>query len=126
MDKQSALSPSEWIVMECLWKKPHTLMELVAHLNRTVGWQKSTIATMMHRMEEKGVITYVMQGRAKIFSPALSREEVAKRETKSLLERVYNGNVGLLINTMVQSNDLTKADIDQLFEILKKAEEDTK
>lgn len=126
MDKQAILSPSEWIVMECLWKCPHTLMELVATLNSSVGWQKSTVATMMHRMEEKGVITYVMQGRTKIFSPAVTRDEVATRETKSLLERVYNGSVGMLLNTMVQSNGLTKADIDELLEILKKAEEGAK
>lgn len=126
MEKHTILSQSEWIVMECLWSRPHTLMELVAHLGETVGWSKSTVATMVHRMEEKGSITYVMRGRAKIFSPAVTREEVSIRETRNLLQRAYQGSVGLLVNAMVQSDGLTKADIDELYEILRKAEEGVK
>ena len=30
MEKQGALSHSEWVIMECLWVRPHTLMELVS------------------------------------------------------------------------------------------------
>ena len=126
MGNRSVLSNSEWIVMSCLWDRSHTLMELVISLNQSVGWSKSTVATMVHRMEEKGLITYVMRGRTKIFSPAVSREEVTARETRNLLRRAYNGSVGLLVNAMVQSNGLTQADIDELYEILKKAEEDAK
>ena len=126
MDKQATLSNSEWIVMECLWEHPRTLMELVDALGRTIGWSKSTVATMVRRMEEKKIITYVMQGRTKIFSPAVTRKEVTARETKNLLQRAYNGSMSLLISTMVQDNDLTQADIDELVEILKKAEVEVK
>ena len=96
MDKQARLSNSEWLVMACLWEKPQTLMELVAALSKTAGWSKSTVATMVRRMDEKGLIRYEEQGRTKIFSPAVSREDVASREARSLLQRAYNGSVGLL------------------------------
>ena len=126
MEKQPTLNHSEWLVMEYLWRRPHTLMELVTALGESVGWSKSTVATVVRRMEEKGIISYAEQGRAKVFSPALSREDVTARETKSLLQRAYNGSIGLLVSTMAQSNTLTKADIDELYAILKKAEEDAK
>ena len=126
MEKHTTLTNSEWIVMECLWQRPHTLMELVSALRENVGWSKSTVATMLRRMEEKGIISYVAQGRAKRFHPAVTRTEVTTRETKNLLQRAYNGSVGLLVNAMVQSNELTQADIDALYEILQKAEEDAK
>ena len=126
MEKHTTLSHSEWLVMECLWKRPHTLMELVASLGNSAGWSKSTVATMVRRMEEKGIITYAEQGRTKIFSPVLSREAVTARETKNLLSRAYHGSIGMLVSAMAQSNSLTKADIDELYEILRKAEEDAK
>lgn len=126
MERQATLNHSEWLVMEYLWEKPCTLMELVAALGTTVGWSKSTVATVVRRMEEKGIISHVEQGRTKIFSPILSREDVTARETKNLLQRAYNGSVGLLVSAMAESNTLTKADIDELYEILKKAEEDAK
>lgn len=126
MDKLKQLNHSEWLVMEQLWQAPHSLMELVALLEASAGWSKSTVATMVRRMEEKGIIRYEEQGRTKIFYPTLTREEVAQRETQSLLERAYQGSIGLLVSAMAQRNALTKADIDELYDILKKAEEEAK
>ena len=124
MEKQAVLSASEWKIMELLWQRPYTLMELVAELGQTIGWSKSTVATMLRRMEEKAIISYTEQGRTKMFSPALSREDVAARETNRLLRRAYNGSIGMLVNAMAQRNDLTKEDIEELYEILRKAEEE--
>ena len=126
MEKMQTLNHSEWLVMEYLWEKPHTLMELVAALGKSAGWSKSTVATVVRRMEEKGIISHAEQGRTKIFAPALNRADVTARETQSLLQRAYNGSIGMLVNAMAQSNSLTKEDIDELYEILKKAEEDAK
>lgn len=126
MEKQATLNHSEWLVMECLWQRPHTLMELVASLGKTVGWSKSTVATMVRRMEEKGLLFYEEQGRTKIFCPSVSRESVTTRETKNLLQRAYHGSVGLLVSAMAKSDGLSKADIDELYAILKEAEEEAK
>lgn len=124
MKKQPTLNQSEWQVMELLWQRPHTLMELVAALSQSVGWSKSTVATMVRRMEEKGLISYEEQGKARVFSPCVSLDSVAARETDSLLNRAYRGSLGLLVSNLVQRNGLTKDDIDELYAILKKAEED--
>lgn len=126
MGNYTVLSNSEWIAMSCLWERPHTLMELTARLSESVGWSKSTVATMLRRMEKKGIISHVEQGRTKVFAPKISRGEVAVQETRSLLQRAYQGSIGLLVSTMVQSDRLTKADVDELYEILRKAEEEIK
>lgn len=126
MRRQSILSQAEWQIMELLWDKPATLMELVADLSKTTTWTKSTIATMVRRMEEKGVLTHADKGRAKLFIPAVTRKEAAVQETQSLLSRAYHGSMGLLVSTMAQQNSLTKEDIDELYAILRKAEEEAK
>ena len=126
MEKQVNLNHSEWLVMECLWEKPHTLMELVASLGQSVGWSKSTVATEVRRMAVKGILTYDEQGRTKIFRPAVTREAVATRETRSLLQRAYHGSVGLLVSAMAKSDGLTQEDIDELYAVLRKAEEAAK
>jgi BlaI family penicillinase repressor len=119
-----SLTQSEWTVMEALWERPKTLMELVRELGRSALWAKSTVTTMVRRMEGKGLLTYEMQGRAKLFSAAISREDVVAGETSSLLSRAYNGSVSLLMNTLTQHQQLTKAEIDELYAILQKAEDD--
>ena len=117
------LSASEWRVMEVLWTGPRTLMELVRELGESAGWAKSTVTTMVRRMEEKGLIAYEQSGRAKVFRPAVSREAVAAAETDSLLRRAYHGSVGLLVNALAERESLSKEDIDELYAVLRKAEE---
>jgi predicted transcriptional regulator len=126
MEKHLSVTNAEWPVMELLWQSPKTLMELVGALNEQMGWSKSTVATMVRRMDDKGLITFHTEGRTKIFRPAVSREDVTIRETTSLLERAYNGSIGLLVSAMAHRNDLTKADIEELYAILKEAEEHAK
>lgn len=123
-EKHNSLTPGEWRVMECLWTGPKTLMELVRMLKDSAGWAKSTVTTMVRRMEEKGLIDYELSGRAKVFRAALAREDAAAAETDSLLERAFQGSVGLLLSSLVDRNSLTRADIDELYAILDKAEEE--
>lgn len=126
MDRMLTVTQGEWPIMELLWQTPRTLMELVATLSEQMGWSKSTVITMVRRMDEKGLVTYHTEGRTKIFRPTVSREEVTARETESFLQRAYHGSVGLLVSAMAERNDLSKEDIAELYQILKEAEEGAK
>jgi BlaI family penicillinase repressor len=126
MEKLKSVTPSEWPIMELLWQSPRTLMELVAELTKSMSWSKSTITTMLRRMEDKGLIAYHTEGRTKIFRPAVSREEVTARETDTLLNRAYHGSIGLLVSAMAHHNRLSKTDIEELYAILKEAEANAK
>ena len=124
MDRKLAVTHTEWSIMELLWKSPRTLMELVNTLGNTVGWSKSTITTMVRRMTEKELIAYDTDGRTKLFRAAVDREDVVAQETDSLLERAYRGSLGLMLSTLVNHKHLSKADIDELYAILRQAEEE--
>ena len=123
-EQRVSLSAGEWRVMEVLWAGPKTLMELVRALGDDPGWAKSTVTTMVRRMEQKGLIAYTTEGRAKVFQAALAREDAAAAETDSLLKRAYHDSVGLLVSALVERNDLSKSDIDDLYAILRRAEEE--
>ena len=124
MNKQYSVTQSEWHIMELLWERPRTLMEMVAILAKEVGWSKSTVTTMVRRMTEKGLLTYETDGRTKLFRSAVSRKAVVARETDSLLQRAYRGSVGLMFSAMVERTNLSQTDIDELYAILQKAQED--
>ena len=118
------LTNSEWYVLDCLWERsPQTVMELVETLKARLGWAKSTTITTLRRMEDKGLLLCQIQGRAKHYSPAVSRDRAVRRETRSFLDKVYRGSVGLMVSAMAQDQALSKEEIDELYEILRKAEE---
>ncbi len=121
-----SVTPGEWAIMEELWQSPKTLMELVRSLGKSEGWAKSTVSTMIRRMTEKGLIQFESDGKTKTFMATVTREDVVAEETTSLLRRAYNGSIGLLVNAMAQRNTLSKSDIDELYAILQKAEDELK
>ena len=117
------LTASEWNILDCLWEKsPQTVMELVAALGDRVGWAKSTTITTLRRMEEKGLVRQEAAGKGKRYFPAVEREAAVVSETRSFLDRVYRGSVGLMMSAMAQRQELTEEDLRQLRAILDQAE----
>lgn len=120
--KPLSLSAAEWQIMECLWERsPRTLMEIVRALTPATGWSKSTIVTMVTRLEAKGALRHTEGARARLYSPTVLREQAALQETESLLRRVYRGSVGLLVSTMADGRGLTEEDLQALSAILERA-----
>lgn len=118
------LTNSEWYVLDCLWERsPMTVMELVAALGDRLGWAKSTTITTLRRMEDKGLVRCTVEGRGKHYTPAVSRDRAVRGETRSFLDKVYRGSVGLMVSALAEDKALSRAEIDELYEILRRAEE---
>ena len=116
------LQPSEWIIMEKLWElHPKTLMQLYHELKVEPGWSKSTVTTLLSRMVDKGILYYEDGGKAKQYYPKVNRDEAAITETESLLERVYKGSVSVMMSTLIRNNNISEADMEELYQILGEA-----
>ena len=121
------LSDGEWKLMNKLWDaSPRTITELTAALRGDTGWSKNTVITMLSRLETKGAVRHEGGVRAKQYFPVLDRENAARAETESFLDKVYGGSLGLMMSAMVESRQLTEADIAELSAILEKAGGDGK
>ena len=121
------LSDAEWKLMNPLWDHaPRTITELTALVRRDTGWSKSTVITMLSRLEAKGAVRHEDGLRGKQDDPLIRREDAARAETESFLSRVYGGSLGLMMSAMVDSHALTEEDIAQLSAILDKAKEDAR
>lgn len=116
------LSDAEWKLMNALWERRSTITELVSIFHEDTAWSKHTIISMLSRLEAKGAVSYKEGERAKIFYPLIDREATQIVETKNFLSRLYGGSIGMMLNALVKDKDLSKEDIDELYEILRKAE----
>lgn len=123
-EKNITLTEAEWEVMECLWQKsPRTGRETVAWLDQKMGWTRSTTLTMLRRLEGKGAVAGDTEGELKTFRPLIAREEVAVRETESLLDRAYKGSLSMLVSSLTKKQSLPQKEIDELYAILREMEE---
>lgn len=115
------ISDAEWKIMEILWgDQPKTMMQLTKALLESTGWSKHTVMTYLKRMEEKGFIYHTEGEKAKLYYSDLERSEAILKEKNHFLNKVFKGNVGLLISTMLEHNELSEEEIQQLMEILQK------
>ena len=122
-NKNINLTDAEWNVMECLWEKsPRTGRETVEYLNKKMGWSRSTTLTLLRRMEEKGAVVSVVADNITVFSPSIRREDAANQETESFLDRVYNGSLQMMFSAFTKKQNLSKAEIEELYAILDELE----
>ena len=114
------LSNSEWKLMNHLWQTaPMTITELTAALKEDNSWSKNTVITMLSRLEGKEAVRHEEGRRAKLYFPAVDREDAIEVETETFLDKI--GGLGLLMSAMVEKNALTENDIAELSAILEKA-----
>lgn len=121
-EKAVILSNSEWHIMENLWEKsPKTATQLIKAMEEETGWAKSTTKTVLKRMEQKGCIAYREGEKAREYYPLLKRDEVVESETSSFINRIYNGSLGLMVNTLVKKQEISDEEMEELYQIIKEA-----
>ena len=119
------LTSAEWNIMECLWDAaPQTGRELTEKMKASMGWSRSTTLTLLRRLVDKGVVLCDPEGTKNTFSPAVGREDAARQETQSFLDRVYQGSLSMLVSTMTQKKPISKEEADELYALLRRMEED--
>ena len=121
--EKTNLTPTEWNLMECLWERsPRTGREATEYLEEKMGWSRSTTLTLLRRMTEKGFIHCGEEEGIKVYSPLILRDDAARRETESFLDRVYRSSVSMMVSAMTEKKNLSREEIDALYAILKEAE----
>ena len=121
---EKSLTPTEWHLMECLWEHaPRTGREAAEYMAVSQGRSRSTTLTLLRRMTAKGFIECHEENGVKVFSPLIARTDAAVRETDSFLSRVYRGSVSTLLSAVTQRQNLTRQEIEELYEIIRQAEE---
>jgi len=74
----------------------------------------STVRTVLRRLEEKGYLMHSVEDRTFIYSPAESRQRVAGRAVKRIVDWFCEGSVEALLVGMVDSKVLDRAELQRL------------
>lgn len=123
MNRKAQLTEAEMNVMQLLWEKsPRTMRELTQALENETHWTKHTVITLLKRMQQKGTVHVHEGGVVKTYSPAIEKQQVAQEQTASLLSRMFSGRASLLVHNLVEHGDVTDQEIQDMMEILKKAQ----
>ncbi len=109
------ISDSELEVMKLLWQAEDALpvTEIREALQRSRGWEATTVKTLVSRLVSKGVIA---QEKRNVFyySPRITEQEYNAWATGNLIRRLYNGSAKDLVAALVHSEGLSRRDLEEL------------
>lgn len=119
MNKLPQISEAEYEVMKIIWDRaPISTNEIVELLSKTKTWSPKTMQTMMIRLEKKGAVRHEKQGRLYIYSPMVRKEDYVDMESRSFLNRFYNGTLKSMVSSFIENDKLSDEDIHELKELL--------
>lgn len=113
------LFDSEIKVMEMIWEnEPVSAKQVSLIAAQTIGWNKNTTYTIIKKLEAKGAVKRGDPGF--ICTSVISREQVQKSETQSLIDKLFAGSKKALFSALLEDEKLSAADIKELREMLEK------
>ncbi len=114
------ISDSEWKVMRVLWKRsPRLGSEIVKELEADTDWNPKTIHTLIRRLVSKGAITAKKENTYYSYYAAVTEAECVKEETKTFLEKCFDGSLNMLISNFIKDEKLSDKEIHELENLLK-------
>ena len=119
MPKIKRLPDAELEIMNALWDAavPLTAAALEAALPGPPR-ARTTLLTLLARLEEKGCVNREKQGRGYLYTAVLTRSEYLPAESKSVWHRLFGGSPRSFVAALAETDALTDADIDELAKYL--------
>ncbi len=113
------ISEAEWHVMREFWQRGSaTTSEVAGALREERSWKPGTILTLINRLVKKGALSFTKRGREHVYSPTVAEDDYAHRESRSLLDRVFQGKLAPLVACLVEREKVSEADLEELRQIL--------
>ena len=120
MENIKSISDSEWKVMEILWAAPGMLIGEIRDALSDSGWSYSTIKTLVLRLTQKEFLRTESTAKGKRYFPAVDEDASKRQETKSLIDRIYNGSVRMMFSNLVKGSKLSESEANELLDLIDK------
>lgn len=109
-------------IMRVLWSSgEQTVSEVHRTLEPSHGLAPTTIATMLKKMEAKGVVAHRTEGRRFIYRPTLSEDVVTRSMVADLKERLFGGSAAALVSHLLKSHEVDDDELSALREQIESA-----
>lgn len=115
MPDSAELGDLQLAVMRVLWSRgPASAAEVRAALQEDRDLAITTVSTILTRLEKRGVVAHLTEGRLFIYRAAVSEPEVRHTMLGSLLESLFAGDPSAVVTQLLARRDLSPGDLDRM------------
>jgi len=119
MDKMHHLGELQYAIMRVLWEEGEaSAARVLEALPRESRRAPTTIATMLTKMERKGVVAHRVEGRVFVYLPTVSREDVHRTMVGDLMDRLFEGDVTALVSHLLREQEVDKGELARLSRLI--------
>jgi predicted transcriptional regulator len=115
MNKKYQLGDLQYAIMQVLWE---TGQAAVSDVHRALlaerGLAPTTIATMLVKMEKKGIVRHRTEGRKFIYEPKITSSQVAESMIGHVAARLFGGDVTALVSHLLSTQDIDAEELQRL------------
>ncbi len=125
MSKQRprSLSELQLALLRVLWDEGEaTVAQVQRALQDDRALALTTVATMLSRLEKRGVVKRREQGRTFVYRAAVDENAVRRSMVSDLMDRMFEGDAAALVNHLLSEGEIDADEITRLKALLSKRE----
>jgi BlaI family penicillinase repressor len=120
--KHHQLGDLQLCILQVLWANPgRSVAEVHEALKPDRLLAYTTVATMLRKMEVRGLVRHWEEGRAFLYDAIIKEEEVHRSAGEHLVDRMFEGSVADAVSHLLRSREVSPAELDQLEKLIKEA-----
>ena len=120
MSKPTKIPPSEWEIMEILWNEsPLSAAEVFERMPTDTPWTVKTVRAFLDRLLQKEAVSRRKIHGMYVFEPVVRRTDCLRQESRSFLDRFFNGSPISMIAHFLEEEQLDEEDVRRLRNILR-------
>lgn len=116
----NTLTKAEEEIMNIIWEIAPCLVRDIIDKIGDPDIPHSTVSSVVRILEKKGFLDHKAYGKTHEYFPIISKEEYAQQGVKSLVEKYFSGSPKMLVSFLVQSEDLSLKELNELLKTIDK------
>jgi predicted transcriptional regulator len=118
-DKDIRLSDVQAAVMRVLWtEKKATTAAVHERMGKPRDLAYTTVATLLARLEKRGLVKSQKDGRERVFEPLVSEADVKRHMVSDLVAKLFRGDPRALVSHLVKDSEFDAADLETVRRML--------
>jgi predicted transcriptional regulator len=127
MDESPELTDLQLAVLRVLWRGGEpTVQQIQAALHPERPLAITTVATLLSRLEKRGVVAHRSEGRVYRYRACLSEEEARRSMVGGLAGRLFGGDVTALVSHLLGGEQVGPDDLARIREMIDRRERELK
>ena len=123
MTKDVRLSDQQFQVVQAVNKLSGASAREVQHELAHLDLAHTTIATVMSRLEKKGVLASEVQGRERIYRCLVDEESIRQSMVTSMVSTLFKGDSKALMAHLVNEGEIDSSELDELKEMIRQGDD---